>query len=83
MAIVIKAGSNDSFGDLVRRFKKQTAIVDVVQAARDRQYFQPKSFARITKKIEKNRLRKRTRSLKRMKNISPQVIARLNERLAS
>lgn len=82
MPIIIKAGQGDSLGDLIRRFKKQTAMADVVQKARDRQVFKKASQVRAVKKIEKSRLRKRTRSLKRMKNISPAVIQRLHARLS-
>lgn len=82
MAIVIKSNGSDSLGDLVRRFKKQTAIADVAQQARDRQFYRKDSRVRSVKKMQKNRLARRVRSLKRMKNISPATIQRLNERLA-
>ena len=82
MAIIVKSTGSDSLGDLVRRFKRQTAIADVAQKARDRQYFQKESRVRSVKKMQHNRLRRRVRSLKRMKNISPATIQRLNERLA-
>jgi ribosomal protein S21 len=82
MPIIIKANPGDSLGDLIRKFKKQTGQADIVQKARDRAVFRKKSQLRAVKKIEKARLRKRTRSLKKMKNISPQVIQRLHQRLA-
>lgn len=82
MPIIIKANQGDSLNDLIRKFKKQTGQADVVQKARDRAVFTKKSQLRAVKKIEKNRLRKRTRSLKKMKNISPQVIQRLHQRLS-
>lgn len=82
MPIIIKASPGESLGDLIRKFKKQTGMADVVQKARDRAVFHKKSQLRATKKIEKNRLRKRTRSLKKMKNISPAVIQRLHQRLS-
>ncbi|MBP7876022.1 30S ribosomal protein S21 [Candidatus Woesebacteria bacterium] len=82
MAIIIKSSGSDSLGDLVRRFKKQTAIADVVQQARDRQFYRKPSRIRSVKKTQKNRLARRVRSLKKMKNISAATIQRLNDRLA-
>ncbi len=82
MAIIIKSSGSDSLGDLVRRFKKQTAIADVAQQARDRQYYRKDSRIRSTKKMQRARLSRRVRSLKKMKNISPATIQRLNDRLA-
>lgn len=82
MAIIIKSTGSDSLGDLVRRYKKQTAIADVVQQARDRQFFRKDSRIRSVKKMQKARLGRRVRSLKKMKNISPATIQRLNDRLA-
>ncbi len=82
MAIIIKSSGSDSLGDLVRRFKKQTAIADVAQQARDRQYYRKDSRIRSTKLMQKHRLARRVRSLKKMKNISSATIQRLNERLA-
>ena len=82
MAIIIKSNGTDSLSDLIRRFKKQTAIADVAQQARDRQFFHKDSRIRSVKKTQKNRLARRVRSLKKMKNISPATIQRLNDRLA-
>lgn len=82
MPIIIKAAPGESLGDLIRKFKKQTGMADIVQKARDRSVYRKKSQLRATKKIEKNRLRKRTRSLRKMKNISPAVIQRLHQRLS-
>ena len=82
MAIIIKSSGSDSLGDLVRRFKKQTAIADVAQQARDRQYYRKDSRIRSTKKMQRARLSRRVSSLKKMKNISPATIQRLNDRLA-
>lgn len=82
MAIIIKSTGSDSLGDLIRRFKKQTAIADIVQQARDRQFFRKDSRIRSVKKMQKARLGRRVRSLKKMKNISAATIQRLNDRLA-
>lgn len=82
MAIIINSTGSDSLSDLIRRFKKQTAIADVAQQARDRQFYRKESRVRSVKKMQKNRLGRRVRSLKKMKNISAATIQRLNDRLA-
>lgn len=81
MPIVIKADSNDTTGDVIRKFKKAAAATNVVQQAKDRRYHQKPSQLKAQKKIEKNRLRKKMRSLKKTKNIGPEVIERLKERI--
>lgn len=83
MPIIIKAQGNDSTNDLIKKFKKATIATDVVQIVKDRRYYQKPSRIRAVHKIEMNRLRKRSRSLKKMKNISPQVLARMEERLSN
>lgn len=81
MPIIVKAQGNDSTFDVIKKFKKATAAADIVSKARDRRYFQKPSLKRTIKKTEVRRLRKRARALKRMKNISPQVLQRIGERL--
>lgn len=81
MPIVVKADSNDSTGDVIRKFKKAAAATNVVQIAKDRRYHQKPSKLRAQKKIEKNRLRRKMRSLKKTKNISAESIERLKERI--
>lgn len=81
MPIVIKAQSGDSTSDVIRKFKKAAAATNVVQNAKDRRYFKKPSKVRAEKKIERNRLRKKARSLKQMKNISSEVIERIHERI--
>lgn len=83
MPIVIKAQGNDSTQDLIKKFKKAVSMSDVVQKAKDNRYFVKPSQKRKVKKIEMNRLRKRSRSLKKMKNISSTTIQRINDRLGS
>jgi len=83
MPIVVKAGSNDSTNDVIRKFKKAAAATDVVQKAKDGRYFQKPSQIRAQKKIQKNRLRKKARSLKQMKNIGQDVIDRIHEKIQS
>lgn len=83
MPIIIKAQGNESTNDLIKKFKKATIATDIVQLVKDRRYYQKPSKLRAVTKIQMNRLRKRSRSLKKMKNISPQVIARMEERLSA
>ena len=81
MPIIVKAKKNQSANDLIRQFKKVSIASGIVDLIKDRRFFQKPSKKRAIKKIEKNRLQKRARSLKKMKNISPQVITRINDRL--
>lgn len=83
MPIIVKAQGNDSTLDVIKKFKKATAGSNVVIDAKDRAYYRKPSQLRATKKIEMKRLRKRARSLKKMKNISPQTLQRINERLSA
>lgn len=83
MPIIIKAQGSDNTNDLIKKFKKATASADVVQIVKDRRYYQKPALKRAKHKIEMSRLRKRARSLKKMKNISPQVLTRINERLSA
>lgn len=83
MPIVIKATGSDSTGDVIKKFKKATSASNIVILAKDRAVYQKPSQKRAVKKIEMKRLRKRARSLKKMKNISPQTLQRINERLSA
>ena len=83
MPIIVKAKKSESTNDLIRKFKKLTAAADVVQIVKDRRYFQKPSKIKSVKTSEMRRLEKRARSLKRMKNISPQVLAKINQRLGN
>lgn len=83
MPIIIRAQGSDSTNDLIKKFKKATISTDIVQIVKDRRYYQKPSKLKAVHKIEMNRLRKRARSLKKMKNISPLVLTRMNERLSN
>lgn len=83
MPIIVKAKKSESTNDLIRKFKKLTAAADIVQIVKDRRYFQKPSKVKSTKTAESSRLEKRARSLKRTKNISPQVLAKINQRLGN
>lgn len=83
MPIVIKkTGKSDSTRDLIRRFKKTTSAIDLVDRVRDRQYHVTEAQKRKEIRDSHRRLRKKIRQLKQMKNIPPRVIERLTERLA-
>ena len=83
MPIVVKAKKNQNTSDLIRQFKKLTSAADIVQIVRDRRYHQKPSKKKSMITSERNRLKKRARSLKRMKNISPTVISKINQRLGN
>ena len=82
MPIVIKAQGKDSTHDVIKKFKKAVVASGIVQIAKDKRYFIKPSKTRADKKIEMKRLKKRARSLKRMKNVSPLVLQRIGERIA-
>ncbi len=50
---------------------------------KDRRYYQKPSKIKAVRQTEKRRLRKRIRGLKKMKNISPQVLQKIEERLSN
>ncbi len=81
MAIVVKAKKGDSTNDVIRKFKKASIASGVVQKAKDSRYYKKPSKVRAEKTATRNRLKRRARSLKKMKNISPQVISRINQKL--
>lgn len=81
MAIVIKAKKSESTNDLIRKFKKAVAATGVVQIVKDRRYFKKPSKIKSEKTATDNRLKRRARSLKKMKNISPAALARINQKL--
>jgi ribosomal protein S21 len=82
MPIIIKAKAGDSTHDIIKKFKKAVAAADIVTKARDRRFYKKPSSIRTENKSEKRRLRKRARSLKKMKNISSVVMQRINDRLS-
>lgn len=83
MPIIIKAQKGDSSGSLVRKFKKAVSAMDIVQRARDRRYHKKPSTLKAERLSEKRHLRKRLKTLKRMKNVSPQSLDRLREKIRS
>ena len=83
MAVIVKAKKSDSTNDVIRKFKKAVAASGVVQKVKDRRYFQKPSKVRSGRTAELSRLRRRSRSLKKMKNISPQVLEKITQRLST
>lgn len=83
LPIIVKAQGNESTNDLIKKFKKATISVDIVQLVKDRRYYQKPSKIKAVYQTELRRLRKRSRSLKKQKNISPQALARIDERLST
>lgn len=83
MAIVVKAKGSDTTNDLIKKFKKLTVSTDVVQKVKDRQYHLRPSEVKKNNHNEKRRLAKRLRGLKKMKNISPDIISRMHDKLAT
>lgn len=83
MAIVVKAKPNDNTNDLIKRFKKVVVSSDIVQKVKDRQYYQRPSQMKKMAGNENRRLRRRLRGLKKMKNIPPEVIVRMTDKLSS
>ncbi len=83
MPIIVKAQGHDSTNDLIKKFKKVTVATDIVQKVKDRRYYQKPSQLKAVRKIEIQRLKKRMRSLKKMKNVAPQVLTRIQERISS
>jgi ribosomal protein S21 len=81
MPIIIKANKGDNTRDLIKRFKKAVATTDIVTVAKNRRFHVKPAQARNILKSEKRRLKKKIRSLKKMKNVPNRVIVRLTERL--
>ena len=77
MPIIVKAKGNDSTSDVIRKFKKVVSATDIVNRVKDRAYFKKPSQVLQEKKKALRRAKKRLRSLKRMKNISPESLERL------
>lgn len=81
--VVRKTKKSDSTGNLVRKFKKAVSAQDIVQRARDRRYFKKPSTIKAERLSEKRHLRKRLKTLKKMKNIHPDSLRRLREKIRS
>jgi ribosomal protein S21 len=81
MPVVIQAQKGDSTSNLIRKFKKAVKDADIIQIARDRQYYQKPATIRAKRKSKKRHLRKRLKTLKEMKNIPESVLDTLREKI--
>lgn len=81
MPVVVRAKKSDSTGSLIRRFKKAVKAEDIVQKARDRQYYKKPATIRAERKSKKRHLRKRLKTLKEMKNISDRLLQILRDKI--
>jgi ribosomal protein S21 len=82
MTIVVRNRGSEPANELVKRFKKISVALDVQQLVKDRQYFLKPSQIRKNNKNDNRRLRRRLRGLKKMKNMSPEIIVRMNDKLS-
>lgn len=64
MATVVKSKKDEPNDSLIRRFKKQVIVDQILQIARKRDFFVKPSQVRKEKKKELKRMLKRERSLR-------------------
>lgn len=83
MPIVVKASPSDGTHDVIKKFKKVAVASGIVDRAKNNQFNRKPSQVRAAKKAQLRKLRKRARSLKKMKNVNPESLARIRERLSS
>lgn len=69
MPIIIKAKGDDHTGDLIKKFKKVIAATNIIQVVKDRKYYMKPSEVRTQRMNELRRMKKRMRSIKKLKNI--------------
>jgi ribosomal protein S21 len=81
MPVIIKKTKKDSAASLMRKFKKITTYMNIVQDARDKRYYKKPSTIKAEKNSEKRHLKKKLKTLKKMKNISPQSLERLRDKI--
>lgn len=63
MPVVVKAKKNDSTNDLIKRFKRLTIVANVLDIAKEREfYFKPSA----KKNIQMNEIKRQKRRLKRI-----------------
>lgn len=83
MSIVVKNRGGEPVNELIKRFKKISIALDVQTLVKDRQYHLRPSQVKKNLKNDNRRLRRRLRGLKKMKNISPDIISRMSDKLAT
>ena len=83
MSIVVHNRGNEPVNELIKRFKKISVALDIQTLVKERQYHLRPSQVRKNNQNDNRQLARRLRGLKKMKNISPDIITRMNEKLAS
>ncbi len=68
MPIIIRAKGDDHTGDLIKKFKKVIAATNIIQVVKDRKYYLKPSEVRTVRQNEIRRMKKRLRSIKKLKN---------------
>lgn len=82
MPIVIKAGKSDSVASLIRKFKRAIKAQDIVQKVRDRRYFKKPATIKAEALATKRHLKKKLRTLKKMKNVPEKSLEKLKEKIS-
>ncbi|KUK79688.1 MAG: Ribosomal S21 [Microgenomates bacterium 39_7] len=83
MPIIVKAKQGDNAGSLIRKFKKIISANEIVQNARDRRYYKKPSTLKAERLSEKRHLRKKLKTLKRMKNVPSRSLESLRSKINS
>jgi ribosomal protein S21 len=68
---------------LIRKFKKIISANEIVQNARDRRYYKKPSTLKAERLSEKRHLRKKLKTLKRMKNVPSRSLESLRSKINS
>lgn len=83
MPIIVKAKKGDSASNLIRKFKKLVSASEIVQKTRDRRYFKKPSTLKAERLSEKRHLRKKLKTLKKMKNVPSRSLESLRSKINS
>ncbi|HQM16028.1 MAG TPA: 30S ribosomal protein S21 [Candidatus Woesebacteria bacterium] len=83
MPVIVKAKKNENAGSLIRKFKKIISNMEIVQNARDSRYFKKPSALKAERNAEKRHLRKKLKTLKKMKNVPARSLESLREKINS
>jgi ribosomal protein S21 len=83
MPIIVRSKKGDSASNLIRRFKKLVSATDIVQKTRDRRYFKKPSTLKAERLSEKRHLRKKLKTLKKMKNVPSRSLESLRSKINS
>ncbi len=83
MPIIVTSKKGDSASNLIRKFKKLVSASDIVQKARDRRYYKKPSTIKAERLSEKRHLRKKLKTLKKMKNVPARSLESLRSKINS